>query len=127
MLNDERTGNYIRVYIATKYEAGPRAAELAEVLTDLGHDITYEWWKNEQFTAEQAAFDAEGVVTADALIFIAEEDYRYAGAYVEMGMALALGIPVLLLGHAIDKCIFVKLPGVISVTEDTLVQQLLML
>ncbi len=117
----------MRVYVATKYENRVRAQEVMELLRELGHEITYDWTTNEQVSAQQAALDAQGVATADALIFIAEEAYAYAGAYVEMGIAIGRGIPVLVLGHAIDACIFTKLPNVIPVTEKTLVSQLLML
>ena len=102
----------MKVYIATKFEEHERALSIAQALENAGHVITWRWWENDQFTTEQAARDMDGVLAADALVFIAEKDLPYRGAYVEFGIAIARGIPIYLLGHAADSCIFTKLPQV---------------
>ena len=51
-------------------------------------------------------------MTADALVFIAEKNLPYKGAYVEFGIAVARGIPIYIMGREIEQCIFVKLPEV---------------
>ncbi len=102
----------MRIYIATKFENAPRAIEVATQLEAVGHVITYKWWTNDTFSREQARKDMKGVRDADALVFIAETDVRYSGALTEFGMALAWGIPIHLLGNAIDNNIFTSLDNV---------------
>lgn len=102
----------MRIYVATKYEEKVRAKEVAQQLEAVGHTITYAWWNNEQVSSAQAVADAAGVETADALVLIVEKDLPYAGALVEFGIAVGRGIPIYILGSAIDeRCIFMKLPN----------------
>ncbi len=77
-----------------------------------GHEIAFDWTISTQFSTAQAHHDREGVMAADALVVIAELDYPFRGTYVELGMALARGIPIYLLGEAMNACIFVLLPEV---------------
>lgn len=110
---EELEDRYIRVYIATKWENRARAQDIALLLQDVGHTITYKWWTNEQLSQEQAQKDMIGVLSADALVLIVENpDYRYSGTLVEFGMACAFGLPVFVMGHAIDDNLFLKLPNV---------------
>jgi nucleoside 2-deoxyribosyltransferase len=102
----------MKVYVATKWEEKGRAREVMDQLEAAGHSITYDWTTSEQFSSEQARLDLYGVMTADALVFLAEQDLNYRGAYVELGVALATGIPVIVVGRAIDRCLFVTLPTV---------------
>ncbi len=81
----------MRIYVAGKYEEGPRIRRIMDALEAQGHTITYDWTQNEQVSSEQAKLDYYGVVNAEALVLIAEYDLRYAGALVEMGIALGLG------------------------------------
>jgi hypothetical protein len=81
-------------------------------LLEAGHTITYDWTVCDTFSTEQATNDMNGVMTADALIFIAEKDLQYRGAYVEFGIAIARGIPIYVLGPYADSCIFIKLPQI---------------
>jgi hypothetical protein len=100
------------VYVATKFENSARAIEVATLLEAAGHTITYKWWTNDQMSADQAAEDVKAVLLAHALVVIAEQDFSYAGTYVEMGIAIGWGIPIYLLGAAMDRCIFTLLPAV---------------
>lgn len=115
----------MRVYVATKFENAPRAIEIASQLESAGHEITYQWWTNAEFTQEQARADMKGVRDADALVLIAEEDFRYNGALTEFGMALAWNIPIYLLGNALDNNIFTTLGNVHRGIEPLLVPQYL--
>lgn len=112
----------MRVYLATKFEEGPRVKAVAMALEAAGHTITYKWWFNDEFTTEQASKDMAGVMTANALVFIAEKDLPYKGAFVELGMAIARNLPVYIMGNAIDACIFVKLPNIHRGIEPLLVK-----
>ena len=100
----------MRLYVAAKWEDRPNARRWMDMLERAGHTITYDWTHAEQMSREQAEKDRDGVLSADAVVVVAERDLRYCGTVCEMGMALAKGIPVYLTGHALDKCIFVKLP-----------------
>ena len=92
-----------------------------DTLERAGHLITYDWTRAEQMSAEQAQKDMDGVMTADALLFVCERNLPYCGSCVEMGMALAKGIPVYMTGKALDKrLIFTKLPGVRYDAENLL-------
>ena len=110
----------MRIYVAAKWEDRPRARIIMDRLIAAGHEITYDWTRAEQFSVVQASHDKQGVMTADALVFIAEKDLSYKGAYVEFGMAIAIGLPVYILGHHIDQCIFTKLPQVTYGIENLL-------
>lgn len=103
----------MKVYVAGKWEDKARVSAVQNLLRAQGHTITYDWVQNEDpVSAVQAMNDLHGVMKADALVFVAYEDLGFRGAYVEMGMALALGKPVYLRGHGADRCIFTKLPQV---------------
>lgn len=102
----------MRIYVATKFENQLRAIEIATQLEAAGHTITYKWWTNDQMSQEQALADFKGVVTADAVVVIAEREFAYAGTYVELGIAIAQRTPVYILGHAMNRCIFLRLPGI---------------
>jgi len=102
----------MKVYVASKWEERPRVQAVMAYLRSFGHTITYDWTHCEQFSQEQAQRDVQGVMDADILIFIAEEDLPYKGAYVEFGIAVARGIPIYVTGNAIDQCIFTLLPNV---------------
>ena len=90
------------VYVAAKYEDHVRVREVQNTLRLCGWDITYDWTTNEQVSPEQAQNDFDGVRNADAFVLIAERDLPYCGALVELGIALALEIPVHIIGHALD-------------------------
>lgn len=110
----------MRVYVAAKWEDRERAREVMYLLVKAGHQITYDWTICDQFSEEQAQRDVSGVLTANALVFIAEKDLHYKGAYVEFGIAVAQNIPIYVMGHYIDQCIFTKLPNVYRGIEQLL-------
>ena len=112
-----------RIYVAGKWQDRKRVQEIQERLRRRGHTITIDWTCHE-FDAkdgvvagfdELALFALEdewGVRSADAVIAVMEQDYSYKGAWVEIGMALALGKPVYMLGTAGHSCIFVNHPSI---------------
>lgn len=111
----------MRVYIATKFENSARAIDVATQLEAVGHEITYKWWGNSEFSHEQAARDMKGVRDADAMVLIVEDgNLRYSGALTEFGMALAWNTPVHILGHALDSNIFTLLNNVYRGIDDLL-------
>lgn len=95
-----------------------------------GHEITYDWTnddadagpldefmipENFEIARAIAQRDLNGVRFADLVLFIPPKDGG-RGCYTEMGMALALGIPVIVRGPYFNS-IFMRLPGVVMVQE----------
>lgn len=111
-----RTASAPLAYVASGY-ALRQSAEFQQALQtvqDLGYQLSYPWWENEEFTAEKALEDVVGVMRADILVmFMPYSNYIYRGVWVEMGIALALNKPVYIVGDVSDsQCIFLLLPGV---------------
>lgn len=102
----------MRVYVASKFENTKAVREAQAALKDDGHIISHDWtFENAEALAGSAleAYlqgcaerDMEGVINADALLLI---NYTgCAGAYVELGMALASGRFVVVIdGHHPEK------------------------
>ena len=107
------------IYIAGKYEDRIRVKELMSLFEAFDHTITYDWTKNQEGDSSVicAITDLEAVKKADIVLAIAEKDYIYKGMYVEIGIALALSKKVLLLGNAIDRCIFSTLCYKVDIDE----------
>ncbi len=100
----------MRVYVASKFENHARVREVQEQLRAAGHTITYDWTRCAVMDILQAKKDLRGVLDAEVVVLIIEEDVPYRGALVELGIALGAAIPVYVLGTALDDlCIFLKL------------------
>lgn len=109
----------MRIYVASKYSPATiaRVREVYAQLIAAGHQITYDWTTDDTEGAVQAINDLHGVLGADVFVLVAEDhDVVYCGAVAELGMALASGLPVYVLGDALDTarpiqgaCIFLKL------------------
>lgn len=115
----------MRVYVAGKWSPATvaRVREVQAQLIGAGHVISYDWTTDEgngTGSATQALNDMNGVLTADVFVLVAEDhDVVYCGAVAELGMALAIGIPVYVLGDALDTkravqgpCIFMQIPTI---------------
>ena len=99
----------MKIYVAAKWEDKDRAQEVQRLLRDAGHTITYDWTVNEEECGAQVENDIDGVRGADAFVGIFEQDLKYAGALMEFGAALAMNIPVYILGSApITRHMFFK-------------------
>lgn len=102
----------MRIYVAAKFEDRANAALLMNQLRKAGHTITYDWTECTICDEAQARQDVEAILGADIFVGIFVETLPYQGAIAEFGIAVARGIPCYLIGHAIDACIFTKLPNV---------------
>ena len=108
-------GAAVRIYVAAKFEEGPKIQKVYEKLKARGHKITHDWtnedadkFKNVAGYAENCAVkDYRGVADADAVLLF-NHDRLYGGA-TEMGIALALGVPVFTVGREIRENIFFNL------------------
>ncbi len=106
----------MKVYVAGKFEEGKQVKVLQELLRKLGHTITFDWSIDEYKQKEPESRDAllckQGVIDADLYVGLFVNNNAYKGALIEMGIALAEDMPVCIIGHAIDSCIFLKLPDI---------------
>lgn len=115
-----------RVYVAGKFgvETNKRVKEVQAELRAAGHRITFDWTNDQQSdgNATQAMNDMMGVLNADVFVLIAEDHtVVYNGAVCELGMAIAAGLPIYVLGNALDTrregvqgpCIFMRLPQIL--------------
>lgn len=111
----------MRIYVGAKWEEKDVARHIMDRLEKAGHTITYDWTLCDQANSLQALLDKQGVMTADAFVGIFERELKYQGAIAEFGIACAMEIPCYLIGHALDNCIFTKLPnvqyGILSLLE----------
>lgn len=106
----------MKIYLASSFILLEKVENTCKVLEDAGHEVLVKWWTRydlkqkfsvltpDDFYAEsecEYAFnrDLQGVKDCDALVFVASDDMMpYCGAYVEIGMAFALGKPVYSIG-----------------------------
>ena len=115
----------MRLYIATKWENRKAAKRFMEDMENQGHVITYNWTISEQASEEQAIKDLAGVINCDALVFLAEEEYPYTGALIEVGAAMGLGKPVYVIGSAsVTRTLFFKHP-LVRHGVDTFIEEVL--
>lgn len=121
----------MKVYVATKWSRRAEAQEVIATLRSLGHTITHDWTQEEDppagtpeadmamFYAECAADDVNGVLDADAVIFLHDPAAR--GMYVEFGLALSAGVKAIVvdgLGDPTATCpVFYYLPEVEHVSS----------
>lgn len=116
----------MKIYIAAKFENREPVQVLRDHLRKLGHTVTYDWTVAEnQYTADYfgnpdqklvALFDLRGATSCDVMVIYPHIKGR--GQYVEMGAALALGKPVLLMPHEPMVCVFFDHPCVFKVTAE---------
>lgn len=99
----------MKVYIAAPWTRKALAASYAAVLEASGHTITKRWWEhrevpgyltddhtNDAELAQQALEDIDGVLAADVFVLLNLE--KSEGKAVETGIALAAGIPIVVVG-----------------------------
>lgn len=84
------------------------ASLVADVISRGGHDCTSTWIKNEfhpteKHTVEErmsiAFEDVEDVCRSDVLVLVAGADKYSGGKFVEAGIAMGRGIPVIVVGR----------------------------
>jgi hypothetical protein len=97
------------VYVGTKWSRRAEAQAVMAQLRAMGHTITHDWTHEDEMAGATSAVrdahfrgcalaDACGV--AEAEVFLLLHDPAARGAYVELGMAIALGVRVMVVGGA---------------------------
>lgn len=118
----------MRIYIAAPYPIRSAAVTLRSVLESRGWDVCARWTapdhdlddKGPHDTEWQrhALEDLEDVMNADLLIALSYPEFANAGTggrHVELGIAIARGIPIILIGER-TNC-FHYLPSVQRISE----------
>jgi nucleoside 2-deoxyribosyltransferase len=95
----------MKLFIAGKVGKEEEARKVMEMVREAGHEITFDWTsiphlrpyeKNEEMSKNAAILEAQAASKCDALILLADE--KGVGMYVELGIALANGKPVFVIG-----------------------------
>lgn len=119
----------MNLYVASSVRNFERVREIQQLLLEHGYTITYDWtraapdevWRNggaegdPVFLKEQARLDKEGVIFADIVVVLDHE--RNYGTLIEIGMAIAADIPVVIVGRPKRDSVFWHLDN-ISIVED---------
>jgi hypothetical protein len=114
----------MRIYVAAKWEERARARAFMTRIEEEGHTVTHDWTKEDEAKAdaaglyyrECAAADVRGAAAADAVVLLFHPGLQ--GGLVELGIALGVGLPVVLVGAPPDhRCIFYRLCEQVA-TED---------
>lgn len=98
-----------RIYIAAPWKDRAMAPMLSSFLEEAGYTITHKWWifeGEEENTAWEfkklcATLDVRGVRTADAVVLLNSQ--KSEGKATEQGLALAYGIPVIVIGNKAQR------------------------
>jgi len=120
------------IYLAGKWEEAHIIKQYADRLRAHGHAITTPWFESHTgpeieipALKEQAIADVDGVRRCLYFIGIFEKYLPYSGAVTELGMAIAFGKVIYIIGHGIERNIFTHLPSVVHYdTFDKFMEEL---
>ena len=127
----------MKIYLAARYSRHPEMRSVRDDLEDLGHTVTSRWIEGHHqasmstmYSADEnseakrfAEEDVQDLKSADVVISFTEIPRSHKGAggrHVEFGMAYALGLGLIIVGHR--ESVFHCLPEVAfySTWEDAL-------
>lgn len=111
------------VYVAGKFEHKAAVRAIQASVQDRGHTITHDWTQEDlgsrtglaahSYLRECAKADVEGVINADVIILL--NNPNGFGLMVELGVAIAKNIPVIVVAPELRDTPFFHLPLVIAV------------
>lgn len=114
----------MKFFVSGKLGLEERAREAMNALRDAGHQITFDWTSighlrpyDENILAcrEAAVRECNGVKEANVLVIIAHNEG--VGMYVELGMAIGVGIPVRVVTSEESPSVFLHHPLVKKVNS----------
>lgn len=105
----------MKIFVSGKIgeDVAIQAAGFMAELKRRGHTITFDWTtiehlrpyeQNRDASAQAALLEVQGVAEADALVLLSHE--RGVGMFVELGVALALAKPVVVLARPPARTMF---------------------
>ena len=107
----------MKFFVSGKSGVENDARAAMKSLRDAGHDITFDWTNigllkpydiNATASQEAAIKESSGVKEADVLVIITHSNG--VGMYVELGIALGVGIPVPLVTNEESRSVFFHHP-----------------
>jgi len=105
----------MKVYIATSFHDKEYVKQVAMILDEAGHTITYPWWYSKEATTQEAEKDLQAIEDCNIVLGLFEKLYIYKGSIFELGIAYAIHRPILIIGNELDSMVFMLLPGVTKV------------
>lgn len=110
----------MRIYVAAPWSDRDKAKGLGDQLETFGHEITHKWWidegkgynGDEDHYRQCAINDFVAIQTADKVIILNTQPRgeETSGKAVEMGLAIAFQVPVVVVGEWTN--VFHFFPGV---------------
>jgi nucleoside 2-deoxyribosyltransferase len=110
----------VRIYVAGASKEPQRVRWAMDGVRDLGCELTLDWLAvidaagaaneglNDAERRKYARADLAAVRCAD-LVWLLAPDNASTGAWVELGYAVACGVPIVVSGRARTRCIFASL------------------
>lgn len=116
----------MRIYVASKFENTEQVRSVMASLRAAGHTITFDWTTHNQadrqgpelysYLQSCATDDAQGVLSAGAVLLLpVTAETPMAGAFTELGIAIARGIRVVVVdafAESRQNNVFYFMPGV---------------
>jgi len=112
----------MKFFVSGKVGAEGEAKALMAALESAGHEIVFDWTRirhlrpydeNSGASREAACKEARGIKDADVLVILAHE--KGVGMYVELGIAIGVGIPVRVVTDVESRSMFFHHPLVTRV------------
>lgn len=107
----------MKFFVSGKVGVQNDAKSAMKTLQDAGHQITFDWTtiehlrpydKNSSASREAAIQESRGVKDADVLVIIAHN--KGVGMYVELGIAIGVGIPIRIVTDVESRSMFFHHP-----------------
>ena len=107
----------MKFFVSGKFGTEEEAKATMRALQDAGHQITLDWTafgdlrpydQNSSASREAAIAETHGVREADVLVLMAND--KGVGMYVELGIAISLGIPIRVITDMENLTIFFHHP-----------------
>jgi nucleoside 2-deoxyribosyltransferase len=114
----------VKIFVAGKVGQEKSAREAMSILSQAGHEISFDWTaiphlkpydENSEASRQAALLESQGVLESDALVLLAHD--KGIGMYVELGMAIASGKPIYVVGSETSRTMFLYHPLVRRVSS----------
>ncbi|GAG39012.1 unnamed protein product, partial [marine sediment metagenome] len=105
----------MKYYVAAHQKDKATARKVQKMLIAGGHEITADWTElaeegDNEFLRDVVLECEEGVRGCDYLVLLMWKNFPYRGAWVELGIAIALKKQIFLIGEYGLKCDFAHHP-----------------
>lgn len=107
----------MKFFVSGKVGVENNAKSAMKTLQDAGHQITFDWTtiehlkpydKNASASREAAVQESQGIKNADVLILITHN--KGIGMYIELGIAIGIGIPIRIITNVESRSMFFHHP-----------------